>query len=93
VVITQFSFYVVGHAETLRSRFVAHTDKKVLDLGKIANTFETLEVNKMARMFTAAMEEHLIDNEIRDWIIPDFNTTTDNDIAIASMAMMATMKK
>jgi hypothetical protein len=38
------------------------------------------------------MEEKLSDKEIRNWIIPDFSTTTDTDIAIASMAMMATMK-
>lgn len=40
-----------------------------------------------------AIEENLVDKEIRDWIILDFTTTTDNDIAVASSTMMATMQK
>ncbi|KAF2624857.1 hypothetical protein BU25DRAFT_460701 [Macroventuria anomochaeta] len=46
----------------------------------------------MARKFTCLVEEHLVDKETRNWIIPDFTTTTDNDIAVASITMMATMQ-
>lgn len=47
----------------------------------------------MARKLAAIVEEQLIDKELRNWLIPDFSTTTDTDIAVASIPMLATIKK
>jgi hypothetical protein len=98
-VITQFAFYVTGHAEELRSKFVAHTGTKhpVL-LAKDTpydghSCFETLLVEGMSRRLTCLIEKQLVDKEIRNWLIPDFSTTTDQDVAVASMTMMGAMKK
>jgi hypothetical protein len=90
---TQFSFYVTGHAEEMRDQFVKHQGTMELDTGPIAGTFATLDVAKMSRALTCLVEEHLIDKEIRNWLIPDFSTKTDNDVAVASMTMLATFKK
>ncbi|KAF2864887.1 hypothetical protein BDV95DRAFT_532262 [Massariosphaeria phaeospora] len=92
-ILTQFSFYVNGHAEELRSQFVKHEGKKLIDLGIVAGSLESLQVDKVSRMFSAVVEEHLVDAEFRNWLVPDFSTTTDNDVAVASMVMMATMQK
>jgi hypothetical protein len=46
-IITQFNLYVDGHAEELRSRFVAHSGKEALDLGLVAGTFQGLKVDEM----------------------------------------------
>ena len=90
---TQFSFYVRKHAETLRKQFVAHEGKVELVLECAASCPESLKVDKMARDIICLMEQHLVDREIRDWLIPDFTTTTHHDIAVASMTMMATMQE
>jgi hypothetical protein len=55
--------------------------------------FETLLVEGMNRRLTCLIEEQLVDKEIRNWLIPDFSTTTDQDVAVASMTMMGAMKK
>ncbi|KAF2677695.1 hypothetical protein K458DRAFT_319247 [Lentithecium fluviatile CBS 122367] len=89
---TQFSFYVNQRAEKLRSTFVSHQGQKTLSL-EFLEPPEAYEVPSIARKFTCLMQEHLKDGEIRDWLIPDFTTTTDNDVAVGSMVMMATMKK
>lgn len=49
----------------------------------------SMGVAKMSRRLTCLIEEHLVDKEIRDWLIPDFTRTTDNNVAVASMTMLA----
>jgi hypothetical protein len=39
------------------------------------------------------MEEKIVDPEVRDWPMPTFSTTTENDRAVSSMVMMVTMKE
>lgn len=42
---------------------------------------------------TELLAEHIRDPSLREWILPQFSTTTKTDQAVASIAMMATMKK
>jgi hypothetical protein len=77
----------------MRDQFVKHKGTMELDTGVIAGTFAALDVPKMSRAPTCLVEEHLIDKMIWTWLIPDFSTTTDNDVAVASMTMLATFKK
>jgi hypothetical protein len=51
------------------------------------------DFGQMSRVMTTLMEEHIVDPDLRDWIIPDFSTTTVTDTTVASIAMMATMKE
>ncbi|KAF2111184.1 hypothetical protein BDV96DRAFT_582721 [Lophiotrema nucula] len=92
-ILTQFSFYVNAHAEELRKQFVSHKGKKQLIVELPAISLPNWDIAKMSRKFTALIQENLVDPSVRDWIIPAFTTTTDNDIAVASMTMMATMKE
>jgi hypothetical protein len=47
----------------------------------------------MAKKFVPLMEAKIVDPEVRDWLVPTFSTTTENDRVVSSMAMMATMKE
>ena len=38
------------------------------------------------------IQKNLTDGSVRDWIIPNFTTTTDNDVMVSSVVMMAAMQ-
>ncbi|TFB01843.1 Uncharacterized protein CCMA1212_006320 [Trichoderma ghanense] len=88
----QFSFYVNGHAEELRSHFVNHKGKKELVVGMSPQTMATLDVASAAEKFNALIQRNVLDPGLRDWILPNFTTTTNNDISVGSLVMMATTK-
>ncbi|VDB91594.1 unnamed protein product [Peniophora sp. CBMAI 1063] len=92
-ILTQFSFFVngPGRAEELRSRFVAHEGKKKLTV-TAAGTRYDVDFGRLAENMTSEMEKHIVDPELRSWILPRFSTTTPNDTVVASVTMMATMK-
>jgi hypothetical protein len=92
-VLTQFSLYVNAHAEALRGQFVAHDGK--LELRPEYNPFSRYEfdfrefVNDIGHMIEATV----VDPELRDWVMPDFSTTDDNDRVVAGIVMMGTLQK
>ncbi|PTB62137.1 hypothetical protein BBK36DRAFT_1185661 [Trichoderma citrinoviride] len=88
----QFSFYVNGHAEELRSHFVNHEGKKKLVVDMSPQSMATLDVASAAEKFTTLIQSNVLDPELRSWILPDFTTTTDNDISVGALVMMATTK-
>jgi hypothetical protein len=69
-----------------------YSGKLLLELEHAGSSFNALDFGHMACKLICVIEEKLIDKNIRNWLIPDFTTTTDNDIVIASMTMMATFK-
>ncbi|OJA16068.1 hypothetical protein AZE42_11386 [Rhizopogon vesiculosus] len=90
-ILIQFSFFVNAHVEQLRAQFVAHDGKKELVVTQRANRY-TANFALMARQMTELMHEHVVDPTLRDWIIPEFSTTTDVDRTVYAMTMMGTMK-
>lgn len=52
-----------------------------------------MNVAVVARKLTCLIEEYLVNEKTRDCIVPNSTTTTDNDIAVTSMTMMATLQK
>nr|GAT57267.1 predicted protein [Mycena chlorophos] len=92
-ILTQFSFFVVGHAEELRHQFVAHQgqEKVVVDLRPLS--LEDLPPGLFARLMVKEMQKKLLDPDLSDWFLPSFTTTTQTDVATASITMMATMKQ
>ncbi|KAL6861957.1 hypothetical protein J3F83DRAFT_746284 [Trichoderma novae-zelandiae] len=91
-IMVQFSFYVNGHAEELRSHFVDHKGKKKLVVDMSPQTMATLDVSLAAKKFTAVIQNNVLDPELGSWILPNFTTTTDNDISVGALVMMATTK-
>lgn len=86
-ILTQFSAYVNAHAEELRDSFVAHQGKKEL------KTPLRPDWSEIVSAMTLLMHENVTDPELRDWILPNFSTTTETDTTVASIVMMATMQK
>ena len=37
------------------------------------------------------MQEQILDKDLRDWVMPEFTTTTENDRVVASVAFMGAM--
>ena len=91
-ILTQFSCFVGGNAEALRSLFVLHDDKKELSM-KVGPMDWGLIVQKLVKNMNNQIQENVIDPELRQWIIPAFSTTNDNDRLVAGMVMMATVKE
>ncbi|KAH8728132.1 hypothetical protein GQ44DRAFT_702671 [Phaeosphaeriaceae sp. PMI808] len=92
-IVTQFSFYVNKHAEALRKHFVNHDGKLELSAGDLTKPFFESDVAALAQQFPPLMKEKMVDPDVTDWLLPIFTTTTDNDLAVTSMVMMATMKE
>ncbi|KAF0712613.1 Aste57867_4749 [Aphanomyces stellatus] len=91
-IMVQFGLYVHGHADTLRSTLVKHTDgKKTLEVHTIG-TLRTVEYGHLLKQFVGLMEEHLVDPSLGDWILPAFTTTTNHDRIVGSVVMMASLK-
>ncbi|ORY04540.1 hypothetical protein BCR34DRAFT_434196, partial [Clohesyomyces aquaticus] len=91
-IMTQFSCYVNAHAEELRASFVAHEGQKHLEVEAVGTRY-TVDFGYMAQVMTDLLKDNVVDPELRDWIIPKFTTTTDNDVTVAAIVMMGTLQK
>lgn len=95
-IMTQFSCFVNGNAEAMRSLFVLHEGKKELSMEirqKPGEENWDLVVNLLVGTMNKQIQQNVIDPELRQWIIPNFSTTTPLDALISGMVMMATVKE
>ncbi|KAI9780639.1 MAG: hypothetical protein M1839_006580 [Geoglossum umbratile] len=92
-ILTQFSIFVNANAEHLRGHFVAHKGKKDLTIDARPSSVEDIDMGKFAQEMTLLIHKNVVDAELRDWVIPSFSTTTDNDKSVAAIVMMGTLKK
>ncbi|KAG2121625.1 hypothetical protein DEU56DRAFT_95395 [Suillus clintonianus] len=95
-IMTQFSCFVNGNAEDLRSLFVLHEGKKELCMVMNQKRGEEdwdLVVRTLVATMNEKIQENVIDPELRQWIIPAFSTTTPLDVLVSGMVMMATVKE
>ncbi|KAJ4329397.1 hypothetical protein N0V84_000031 [Fusarium piperis] len=90
-ILTQLNFYINKNAEKLRSHFVAHEGKKEVEVC-VKGSIETVNIGKLAVIMTKKMEEHIVDPELRKWVMPDFTTTEATDKVTAAILMMASMQ-
>ncbi|KAE9387934.1 hypothetical protein BT96DRAFT_927325 [Gymnopus androsaceus JB14] len=91
-ILTQFSFFVNANAEELRDKFVAHEGQKHLVVYAVGTCY-TVDFGSVAQQMTGLLRQNVKDPAICDWICPNFTTTTDNNITVSSVVMMAMMKK
>jgi len=99
---------VNAHSEELRSSFVAHEGQKQLtvfgngtrytvDFGQLAQQMtkrigENVRLSSLVRVQVQTDRVQVVDPSLRDWILPSFSTTTDNDTVVSAVLMMATLK-
>lgn len=91
-IMTQFSFYVNKHAEDFREKFVNFEGKKKLEI-IIPGSLRTAPYDTFVKLMTEKIHKNLIDPKVKEWILPNFSTTTDNDLVTVGVVFMATMKK
>ncbi|OQR94421.1 hypothetical protein ACHHYP_01325 [Achlya hypogyna] len=91
-IMIQFGLFVNGNAEELRSSLVKHDGQKELVVIRGGSLY-TVDFGEMSVEMVDHMEEHLVDPALKHWVLPAFSTTTDHDVIVGSVVMMASMKK
>ncbi|KAI6781228.1 uncharacterized protein J7T54_002586 [Emericellopsis cladophorae] len=92
VILMQLSFYINANAEKLRNHFVARQGKKELVVEE-GGTIRTVNLGRMAVSMTGQMHKFVVDKDLRQWILPDFSTTNDNDTVVAAALFMGAMQE
>ncbi|KIM39032.1 hypothetical protein M413DRAFT_419457 [Hebeloma cylindrosporum] len=90
-VLGQLNFYVNAHAEELRSQFVKYEGKKELVVSTAGNRY-TVDFGSLAKEMTDQIHANVVDKNLKDWILPNFTTTTHNDTVVSAVLMMSTLK-
>ena len=91
-ILAQFSAYVNANAEKLREHFVEHEGQKEVRLEYDFGSRFEFDFSRFASDMSHELEKNVTDPTLRDWIIPDFSTTTENDKVVASIIMMGTLQ-
>lgn len=91
-ILTQFSFYINKNAEEFRSQFVDFEGKKELVV-EIVGTLRAAPYDAFVTKMTEKIDENLVDKTVKDWILPNFTTTTTNDIISCGTIFMGVTKK
>lgn len=88
---TQFAVYVEANSEELRSKFVDFDGKKELEVF-ISGTLYNAPYDLFVHLMSEKIEENIKDPEIKDWILPNFTTTTDKDRIAAGIVLMSSLQ-
>ncbi|KAG4078319.1 hypothetical protein HA402_013029 [Bradysia odoriphaga] len=91
-ILTQFSFYINKNAEEFRNQFVNFDGKKELVV-TIGGTLRAAPYDLFVTKMTEKIDENLVDKTVKNWILPNFSTTTTEDTISCGIVFMATMKK
>lgn len=91
-IMTQFSLFVNGHSEAMRKVFVAHEGKRELIIESGAPSRYAMNTAAMVNQMTLLMERNITDPSLREWIMPEFTTTTPVDRTALAIVMMGMMK-
>ncbi|KAL8928973.1 MAG: hypothetical protein Q9208_001416 [Pyrenodesmia sp. 3 TL-2023] len=91
-ILSQLSFHINANAEELRSFFVAHEGREELEVFG-SGTIKTADFGPLSVLMTKEMDKHIVDPDMRQWILPDFSTTTHTDTITAAVLMMGAMQE
>ncbi|KAL2144063.1 hypothetical protein VTI28DRAFT_9674 [Corynascus sepedonium] len=84
-ILVQMNFYMISHAEEVRSLFVDHDGQEEIFI----KDFTWYDV--LAR-FKDEIQKRVKTDWLLDWIVPDFSTTTESDVMTANVLMMGLTK-
>jgi len=91
-ILTQFNMFVNGNSELLRTQFVTHQGKKELIIDAGPQRINDIDMGKFAQAMTQLIQQNVVDPQLRELIMPNFSTTTDNDKSVAAIVMMGTLQ-
>jgi len=83
---------VNANSEKFRNTFVDFQGQKELVVICGGNLM-TAPVGELAKQLTKEIQKNLVDEKVREWILPAFSTTTNTDEVVCSVVMMATLQK
>jgi hypothetical protein len=89
-ILTQISFFINAHAEDLRHFFVEHQGQKPLCV--FIDDFSP-DFREMATQMAGIIAKNVKDPGMRDWVMPDFSTTTPDDSIVGAILFMGAMQK
>lgn len=94
-VLTQLATFVNANAEALRDEFVSHEERVALELldDTLPDDISKWDHGALAVGMTKLMAQNIRDAGWRDWVLPEFTTTRDEDRAVASVVFMGTLRK
>ncbi|KAL8782078.1 MAG: hypothetical protein Q9213_005719 [Squamulea squamosa] len=90
-ILSQLSFYINAHSEELRPFFVSREGREELEVFDIG-TIDSVDFGPLAVRMTKEMDKYMVDPDLRQWILPDFSTTTNTDTITAAALMMGAMQ-
>ncbi len=90
-IMTQFNLYLFKYNKELRSKFVRHKDKIALKAFSLDNRF-SCNWEHIYKIFLNQMKESIKDNDLIDWCVPSFSTTTNLEKITGMTVFMSTMK-
>ncbi|KAJ7655986.1 hypothetical protein DFH06DRAFT_1045943 [Mycena polygramma] len=91
-ILSQFNFFVNANAELLRASFVADEGKKDLTITVMGTRYD-VDFGEISRQMVDLIEKNIVDPTLRQWAMPNFTTTTDNDTIVSAVLIMATLKQ
>ncbi|CVK87297.1 uncharacterized protein FPRN_05534 [Fusarium proliferatum] len=91
-IITQLSAYINANSERMRDYFVSHAGQKRLEVIDFA-TLHTADYGALSQKMTLEIAKNIKDPAFREWILPSFSTTTDNDRVVGSVLLMGALQK
>ncbi|KAL9059438.1 MAG: hypothetical protein Q9162_001136 [Coniocarpon cinnabarinum] len=89
-ILTQLSFYVNKHSEDLRHLFVEHEGKKELVVSVEKEPGK--QFGKFISKMSILIKDEIKDASFREWIMPDFSTSSAKDKTVCSVIMMGALK-
>ncbi|CAL8133333.1 unnamed protein product [Orchesella dallaii] len=89
-IMIQFSFYMNKNAEKLRNKFVDFEGKRELSI--TGGSIYTVPYSLFVKLMTREIDRNFVDSKVKEWIMPNFTTTTQNDYVSIGVVLMATMK-
>ncbi|KAF8063403.1 hypothetical protein FPV67DRAFT_241690 [Lyophyllum atratum] len=92
-IISQLNFYINAHAEELRDKFVDHSGKKDIIVTTMVSTLDQVNFGDLAIQMTGQIDMNVKDKSLSSWVLPNFSTTTPNDIVVCSALIMSTLKE
>ncbi|KAI0446933.1 hypothetical protein F4803DRAFT_501702 [Xylaria telfairii] len=92
-ILSQFSLFINGNVERLRHMFVTFNGKRTLTVDVTPMRLSDLDLGKVAQEFASRIQDNIVDEELRQWMMPDFSTTTSHDKAVAAFSMMGAMQQ
>ncbi|KAF5542955.1 hypothetical protein FNAPI_9843 [Fusarium napiforme] len=91
-IITQLSAYINANSETKRDYFVSHRGRKKIEVIDY-ETLHTADYGNLAQRMTLVIEKNIKDPSFREWVLPSFSTTTENDRVVGSVLLMGALQK